>query len=316
MRVWIFGPAWPTKPRTLHVDRADQAAATIGSRVATAFALILIAFFAGFASASEANDSAGSKQSRKWHDWTPSLAVTFGVYFVDYVTDLESTVRDSARGSDVVITPFVDGVIELMSPALELPTAPQIFIQGSVGPSFGQDVTSASEGALAGLEFPDSPFYGEGAIQGTGSQVVVETQSLTYGARIGLAFSTTVLERTVRWKPSIGWWRYTVKVTGEVQHVRRVGFIGPNTIISMSGTETRSYNSVGPGFEIEVDLDQNRGLGISAFTFAYGHYILHDRNGTIRVSASTGDTARFGYKTDSPWIYRVGFGVRVSWLGD
>jgi hypothetical protein len=267
------------------------------------FALILIALFAGFASPSEANDSPASRQSREWYEWTPSLAVSFGVYFVDYVTDLESTARASANGSDVVITPFVDGVVEFMSPALELP-------------SFGQDVTSASEGALAELEFPDSPVYGEGAIQGTGSQVIVETQSLTYGARIGLAFSTTVIDRTVRWKPSIGWWRHTVKVTGEVQHVRRVGFLGPNTIIFMSGTETRSYNSVGPGFEIEVDLEQNRGLGISAFTFAYGHYILHDRTGTIRASASTGDTARFGYKTDSPWIYRVGFGVRLSWLGD
>jgi hypothetical protein len=284
--------------------------------LATAFALILIALFAGFASPSEANDSPASRQSKRWYEWTPSLAVTFGVYFVDYDTDLESTVRDSANGSDVVITPFVDGVVEFMSPPLELPTAPQIFIQGSVGPSFGQDVTSASEGALAELEFPDSPVYGEGAIQGTGSQVIVETQSLTYGARIGVAFSTTIVERTVRWKPSIGWWRYTVKVTGEVQHVRRVGFSGPNTIIFMSGTETRSYNSVGPGLEIETDLEQNYGLGISAFVFAHGHYILHDRTGTIRASASTGDTARFGYKTDSPWIYRVGFGVRVSWLGD
>ena len=120
----------------------------------------------------------------------------------------------------------------------------------------------------------------------------------------------------MRLKPSIGWGRHTVKVTGEVQHVRRVGFTGPNTLILITGTETRSYNSIGPGFEIETDLEQNQGLGISAFVYANGHYILQDRKGTIRASASTGDTARFGYETDSPWIYRVGFGVRVSWLGD
>jgi len=251
----------------------------------------------------------------RWFDWSPSVAAVFGVYFVDYIADVESNIRPSGDGSDYVITPFVDFVFELMSPELEVPLHPAFFVQASVGPSFGQDVIVASEGALGDLVFPDVPFYGQGAIQGLGSETTIEAQSPTYGARIGVALSHPIFERVVRLKPSLGWSRQGYRASGEVLQVFRQGFAGPNTIVRLKGAETRTYNTIGPGLEIEADLEQRYGIGISAFFYSYAHYVLQDRRGSFTATDEQDHSARFGYKTDAPWIYRLGAGVRIKWLG-
>lgn len=251
----------------------------------------------------------------RWFDWSPSIATAFGVYFVDYIADVESNIRPSGEGSDYLITPFVDFVFELMSPELEMPLRPGFFVQASVGPSFGQDVIVASEGALGDLVFPDFPFYGQGAIQGLGSETTIEAQSPTYGARIGVALSLPIFERIVRLKPSVGWSRQGYRASGEVLQVFRQGFAGPNTIVRLKGAETRTYDSIGPGLEIEADLEQRSRFGISAFLYSYAHYNLHDRNGSFTAADEQDHSARFGYKTDAPWVYRLGAGVRLRWLG-
>lgn len=281
-------------------------------------ALVLVATTAPTAlHADEALDTAGVSQRRlpRWLDWHPSLAAAFGVYFVDYIAELESTVRPSADGSDFVITPYVDFVFELMSPELEERLHTSVFVQASVGPSFGQDVVVANEGALSELVFPDAPFFGQGAIQGLGSAVTMESQSPVYGARIGVAVSFPVLQRTLRIKPSVGWSRQAYRASGEVLQVFRPGFAGPNTIVRLKAAETRSFDAVGPGLEIELDLEEKAGFAISGFAYSHVHYMLRARNGTFGAQDAAGRSATFGYHTDEPWHYRLGVGVRVKWLG-
>jgi hypothetical protein len=184
-----------------------------------------------------------------------------------------------------------------------------------MGPSFGQDVIVASEGALSDLVFPDVPFYGQGAIQGLGSETTIEAQSPTYGARLGVALSFPIQDRTIRIKPSVGWSRQGYRASGEVLQVFRQGFAGPNTIVRLKAAETRTYNSIGPGLEIEGDLEERYGVAISAFIYSYAHYILNDRKGSFTATDDQGRSAKFSYETDYPWIFRLGAGVRFKWVG-
>ncbi len=44
--------------------------------------------------------------------------------------------RGSVDGDDLAVSPFVGGVLELMTPALPIPTRPRLFVSGEVLPTF------------------------------------------------------------------------------------------------------------------------------------------------------------------------------------
>ena len=79
--------------------------------------------------------------------WVPSLTLTSGVTIQKQTGSVESflfedmtppsvALRDSLEGDDLAVSPFVGGSLELMTPALPIPTRPRLFLSGEFLPTF------------------------------------------------------------------------------------------------------------------------------------------------------------------------------------
>ena len=90
------------------------------------------------------------------HRWVPSLAISGGVSIQDMQGSAEGFIRrnvrlpdrpnpgarplrDLSEGSDLVVSPFVGGSLEVMTPALPIPTRPRLFLSGEILPTFASN---------------------------------------------------------------------------------------------------------------------------------------------------------------------------------
>jgi hypothetical protein len=183
--------------------------------------------------------------------WVPSLAVTSGVLVGDQAgsqssimfdgeTSTTSPLRQPKSGNDRVVSPFVGGAVEIMTPAF-FPRV-RFFVTGEVLPEFGPERQLAQDGQASRIRGPDvgavlakeeddTQFtdgapgtaagprppglaFGENEANGQGMRTVAQLDQLTFGAQAGVAFSFEVRGRELRIKPSIGWIHYKVNVKG------------------------------------------------------------------------------------------------------
>jgi hypothetical protein len=179
--------------------------------------------------------------------WVPSLTLTSGVTIQTQTGSVESflfedttpppvALRDSLEGSDLAVSPFVGGSLELMSPALPIPTRPRLFLSGEVLPTFATSRNLVQEGEpdcvsgpelnapCAAVEIADAeengvarvnPF-GEDEANGQGQLVTAEIQRPVWSASVGIAFPVEFRKRQLRIKPSFGWINYEVEAEGLV----------------------------------------------------------------------------------------------------
>ncbi len=63
--------------------------------------------------------------------------------------------RRSRVGDDNVVTPFVGGSLELMTPALPIPTRPRFFVSGEILPLFASEHQPAQEGKPSRIRGPE-----------------------------------------------------------------------------------------------------------------------------------------------------------------
>jgi len=306
--------------------------------------------------------------------WVPSLAVTSGVLLqhqdgsVDaclFANPADATgacpapgstpLRPSSSGDDLAIAAFVGANLELMAPALPIPTRPRIFLAGEILPTFADDRSLAGEGAPGCVKGPepldvcaseevllpprDTP-YGQNAANGQGSVVTTTYDTLSFGANLGVAFPVEAGDRRVRIKPSFGWLNYEVEVSGRVvdatcnptssctpfQPDAPNGPILPGSLreTNLSGSDTRRFNAIGPGLDVEVDTGRYGPLGTSIFLGGRAYRTLGDRKIVITTTqvypndglplANQAVSARWDAEFGA-WTYRVGVGLRVQWLG-
>ncbi len=288
--------------------------------------------------------------------WIPSLAITSGVTIqnhkglVDSVLfeDMSSTpipLRGFFNGSDTAVSPFVGGALEVMAPALPIPTRPRVFFSGEIIPTFSTSRDLALEGdpgCVRGPE-PDAQCarnevpgerrrgFGENDANGQGSETTAEVDTIVFGASLGVAFPLQFGKRQLRIKPSVGWINYEVKANGLVVDAKcdpeilctdvRIspGFLR-ETILRGSGSQR--FNGIGPGLDIEMDAARYGPLGVSLFIGGRAYAIVDDRTISFDATQSFDDqigmdtaAARFEVKVDS-WIYRAHVGVRFHWLGN
>ena len=156
-----------------------------------------------------------------------------------------------------------------------------------------------------------------------------------------MAFPAQIYRRQLRIKPSFGWINYKVETQGLVVDADCIpdarctpvdpdpndpnnpnlpGFLRETTL---TGSASQSFNAIGPGLDIEMDVGQQYGgwLGVSLFLGGRAYYTLGDR--TIAWSASQTFDDQIGTDVSiaqwevevDPWIFRAHVGIRFQWLG-
>jgi hypothetical protein len=195
--------------------------------------------------------------------------------------------------------------------------------------------------------------YSENTILGTGGAMTAEIDTLVFGANLGVAFPFELLGRPLRVKPSFGWIRYKIDVEGRVLKVQCPTFAGsggaettacisfdpdgPSTPppmqpgftreITLGAQDSLNFNGIGAGLDIEMDTGRVGPFGVSLFLGGRFYRILGDRTVDLSDSATFPEetvesvslpastyTAHWSFEVD-PWMYRVGLGLRLHWLG-
>jgi len=336
--------------------RASRSRAGLCVALGAVFVLQTLAPAASLAA--EAEEGEARRQAGE-DRWVASFAISSGVNVQKQKGSAESflfedgtpppvPLQEAVRDHDVTLSPFVGGTLELMSPALDIPTRPRFFVSGGILPSFGTERTLAVEGdpgCIRGPE-PNAPCtadetevrtvsFGESAANGQGSKTQSEIDTLVYTASFGVAFPLQLGKRQLRIKPSLGWTHY--KITGKglvsdaecqpqsqctdreiVAGVVLPGFLREATLI---GKKSRRFNGIGPGIDVELDAARYGPLGVSLFAGAHAYYILGDRNWNFGATEDFNDpvgtdTAEANFRVGvNEWFYRGQVGIRFSWLG-
>jgi hypothetical protein len=305
--------------------------------------------------------------------WVPSLAATSGVLLQKQDGSLDACLfanpadatggcpapgsvelRPSESGNDLALAAFVGADLELMTPALPMPTRPRLFLGAEIVPTFASDRNLAGEKnptCVKGPEpgdvcardedplHPRAHAYGEDGANGQGSVVTTTYDTLSYGANVGVAFPVQAGERHLRIKPSFAWLSYEVEVSGKVvdascNPTSQCTNTQPNPgdpIIPgslretiLTGSDTRRFNAIGPGLDVEMDTGRYGPLGTSIFLGGRAYRTLGDRKVEVTTTqiypndglplAGQAVSARWDAEFGA-WMFRIGVGLRVQWLG-
>jgi hypothetical protein len=263
--------------------------------------------------------------------------------FFERVTtqNINTQIRPGADGDDLLLTPFVGGTLELMTPGLQmLPGRPRLFVRGDTQAAFATTRHIARERAPSALP-PGNPIvldpaFIEDAVEGIGSETTAEVQPLAISAGAGVAFSFDLFGRRVRIKPSAEYLREEIDFEGSVVSAQLsdtgINAFPPNIPlpkpslfipITIRGSKSEVFEGVGAGLELELDAARAGPFMLSLFAGAQGVKLLGDRE--VEFSSTTRITnaalrpnpqdvsASWSFEKD-PWSYSGGIGVRFRWL--
>ncbi|MDJ0851107.1 MAG: hypothetical protein QNK04_22270 [Myxococcota bacterium] len=254
--------------------------------------------------------------------WVPSLSIIGGTTiqdqdgFADSFTFQGGTpppvpLRGPQDGDDDAFGPFVGGALQLMSPALPIPTRPRFFLGAEILPTFASKRNLVSEGdpdcikgpavdapCAADQEEPVPVTFGEDDANGQGTKVSAEIDTVTFGASVGMAFPFAIGERQLRFKPYAAYLSYEVETKGVVVNadcepanrcqdlpplvvpvdppvlIPRPGFLRDTTL---EATDSKRFHGIGPGFDLELDTGRFGPIGSSIYLGAAFYRILGNR---------------------------------------
>jgi hypothetical protein len=316
--------------------------------------------------------ASGAQERQAGEDrWVPSLAVISGITIQDQeasVAAIDSTgtpVVAPTDGDDLAVSPYVGASLALMSPALPLPGRPRAFLGGEILPTFASTRDVVKVGAPDGFTYPEVKFFGdeelprtgftEDVVLGNGGRTTAEIDTLVLGATVGVAFPFELRGRPLRLKPSFGWIRYKIDVSGRAAKAQCIPFTTPPPApatstacvsfdpggpdfgrppqfgytreIEFEAQDSQYFNGIGGGLEIELDTGRVGPFGVSLFLEGRFYRILGDRTVDLGASAfypEVGDPPEYLPATTvtadwafevDPWMYRAGLGLRLHWLG-
>jgi hypothetical protein len=231
----------------------------------------------------------------------------------------------TVTGDDLMVTPFVAGSLELMTPGLtSLPGRPRLFVHGDAAASFAFTRDVVKEGIPGEFEiigdFGPTEFISEANIGGQGSKTTAEVKPLLLSAGAGVAFTLEPWERRLRIKPSVEYLREEIEVTGVVH---RAVAIEENTaagefpdnfrLIQLSSAEKRAFHGIGPGLEVELDAARAGPFVLSVYVASQAYAFLGDLEVELSDTNEDGETAMWSFEKNR-WGFRAGVGLRFRWL--
>jgi len=244
-------------------------------------------------------------------------------------------------GSDTSIAPLVGGSLELMTPSpINGFLYPRAFVHGDYAASFSFErnlAGSGSPGEFLGPETysPQANDLEELAIRGQGSRTRWQLDRDIWSAGGGVAFTVTLFERTVRIKPSVEWVHLRQDFIGVVHRAVKqktpsqpVIVVNPGTpdwhtqtvfsdlsgfrLISLTQSETKDFDGIGPGLEIEVDTSRFGPIQTSVFAMGSGYHLLGDLDQSLTDTNEFGESATWTFQPEQ-WMWRAGVGLRFRW---
>ena len=263
--------------------------------------------------------------------------------FIERVTTqlINTPIRPSAAGDDLMMTPFVGGTLELMTPGLQmLPGRPRLFVHGDSAAAFGIERHIARERSPGSLPPGDplvlEPNFVEDGVSGIGSETTAEVQPLTVSAGAGIAFSFDLFGRRLRIKPSAEYLREEVDFTGSVVSAQLtdtgiqafppdIPLPRPSVFmpITIRGDDSKVFQGVGAGLELEMDTVRAGPFMMSLFAGAQGVKLMGDREVEFSSTVQLRNTAlrpnpqnvsaSWSFEKE-PWSYSGGVGLRFRWL--
>jgi hypothetical protein len=264
--------------------------------------------------------------------------------FVEQITFRNITdapIRPSDEGDDLLLTPFVGGTLELMTPGLQMiPGRPRLFVRGDTQAAFATTRHIARERAPGPLP-PGNPIvldpgFVEDAVSGIGSETTAEVQPLAISAGAGIAFSFDLFGKRVRIKPSAEYLREEVDFEGSVVSAQLLDTgiqAFPPTIaerpalflpITIRGSDSQVFQGFGAGLELEMDAGRAGPFVLSLFAGVQGVKLMGDRevqfsktetisNSELRPLPTQNVSADWSFEKD-PWSYSGGIGVRFRFV--
>lgn len=278
--------------------------------------------------------------------WVPAFSAFGGVLTqkVDATATSNATGRQ-AQGDAEITYPLVGFSAELMTPHLPVPGRPALFLHGDVALSFSSAYYPATEGSpgnpgfyevAVDVGYPPEQFKPQD-LNGTGTQVGAEPESLEISAGVGIAFEMKLWDRTLRLRPSFEYRReqisYEFVLSNGVTYNPPICGATPDEslflngcgLASLSAGAKKTFHSIGPGFEVEMDTARTGPLMLSLYVSAQAYRVLGSRNATIEMSGAYDPPPPEGSPANGtinatatiehePWNYRGLVGLRFRWL--
>src|SRR5262249_54096498 len=151
----------------------------------------------------------------------------------------------------------------------------------------------------------------ERSVGGQGSRAYFQVRPLVAGAGVGVAFTMTLFDRTIRLKPSFEYLREEVDLIASVRRAVKIqdptqdlsGF----RLIELKSSDEETLHGLGGGLELETDAGRLGPLVLSLFLNGRGYHFLGNLHHTLTDTNERGETASWYYDFD-PWAWRAGAG--------
>jgi hypothetical protein len=232
-------------------------------------------------------------------------------------------ITPSSASDDTSVAPIVGLSLELMTPRLlEDYFSPRLFAHVDAGISFGFERNAAGERApgpfFADPLSPSEFDIAELSVAGQGSRAKFQVKPWVFGAGAGVAFTSTVFERTIRVKPSFEYFRHEIDLIASVR--RAVKLVDPTVDLSLSGfrlieltaDSEETFDALGAGVEVEIDASRLGPFVMSVFAMGRGYKFTGNLRHTLTDVNERGEMAIWHYEFD-PWMWRAGVGARFRW---
>ena len=280
--------------------------------------------------------------------WIPSLAIHTGLLAEDasarsfagpvlgpVLSTTPQLIRPSASGDGTLLAALVGTSLELMTPRLSAAYAePRLFLHAGAAATFGSPKNLAREGSYGPLGPPpvlETTFFGENTIVGQGTQTEAQSQRWIVSAGGGVAISVDWFGFRLRIKPSIEYLREVVRLEGVTNRAVLIHGTSGNVFadtsvaillsqyddrvrqIELAGAETKAYHGVGPGLELETDVERFGPFIWSVFASGKATAFIGNLEFATNATNQFGEVAGWNFEKDR-WAYRANVGLRFRWL--
>ena len=245
--------------------------------------------------------------------------------------DLGTAIEDPNRSREDITAFLVGGTFGALTPALDMPSRPRLFVDINVALPATTEVQLARTGDPGPLAFPDGGGtsgvqIGERALIGRGNSISAQHQGPQVHAGLGVSFEVPLDDvQLVRFKPAAVYSRTIIDVAAiTVRGVRLNTDAGQNQSleddfreIRLTDSRREVYHAAGPSLEVEYVPGIEWGpFSLSVYARGHASYILTSpvtRMQQCNVEGGQPEECALWKYTQDRWAYRASLGFHINW---